>query len=93
MKVKKKREKYRFNGMNQLKLIFYFDNCEYQTSLARGKEKMDILEIVCENEPGEFGELYHKTEKEIVIENPTIVETNQSDLDIGLDAMVRINKL
>jgi len=93
MVVKKKREKYRISGMNQLRMFFYFDNCEYQTSLAKGKEKMDILEIVCENEPGEFAELYNKVTKDLVIENPTIVETSQSDLDIGLDAMVTINKI
>lgn len=93
MLVKKKREKYRISGMNQLRLYFYFDNCEYQTSLARGKEKMDIFEIVCENEPKEFEEIYNKVAKDIVVENPTIVETSHSDLDIGLSALVTINKI
>ena len=93
MVVKKKREKYRISGMNQLRLFFYFDNSEYQTSLAKGKEKMDIFEIVCENDPREFEQLYNQLTKDLVIENPTIVETSQSDLDIGLSSLVTINKI
>ena len=93
MVVKKKRECYRINGMNALRMFFYFDECEYTTPLAKGKEKMNLLEIVCENDQKEFKDLFEKTTKDLIIANPTIIETSHSDLLIGLDSLVYFNKI
>ncbi len=88
--VKKKRDRWRFVGMNGLKFIASFDYCEYSSPLNPGEtEKMEIMEIACENHPKEFEELFKNQMQQLVREFPTIVRIQHSDLFIGYDSLLQ----
>lgn len=88
--VKKKRDRWRFIGMNGLKFIASFDHCEYSSPFNPGEvQKFDILEIACENHPKEFEDLFEEQMKLLVREFPTIVSIQHSDLFIGYDSLLQ----
>lgn len=87
--VKKKRERWRFVGMNGLKMIVSFDNCEYSSPLnPSNTEKRELMEVACENHPKQFEEIYNEQMKQLVREFPTIVKIQHSDLFIGYDSLL-----
>ena len=92
IKVTKKREHFKYNFPNKLDLHFNFDRCVYTSSKAKEKYKVDILEVMAENKPDEFTEVYDAFIKDLILDLPTMVKTKHSDLFIGLDYLLDIRK-
>ena len=92
VKVTKKRVHYKYTLPNKLDLHFNFDKCVYTSPKAKEKHKVDILEIMAENKPDEFAEIYENFIKDLILDLPTMVKTKHSDLFIGLDYLLDIRK-
>ncbi len=88
--VSKKREAYKFNLPNKLIANFNFDRCIYTTSKNRDKYKVDMLEIVAENNPKEFNDTFQQFIKDLILDLPTLIRAKNSDLFIGLDYLLDV---
>ena len=90
--VEKERETYFFTQPNQLKVNFNFDKCIYTTPRNKDKYKVNILEIMAENKPDEFADIYNQFKKDLILDLPTLIETKHSDLFIGLDYLLDVRQ-
>lgn len=85
--VKKNREMYKFINITGLKINFTFEKVEFDSSISRAKEVVDMLEITsldldkCDE--------YNAFVKKVSFNNPTIIKLKNSDILLAQDYLFK----
>lgn len=82
MIVEKKRERFRAINANGFKTIMSFSYSTYANQLNKKRSKVEVLEFQSDSGNHEFWPTFNKLVK---FEFPALIETQSSDLNLGID--------